>query len=106
MTTEENRLAGRCPFCGSGSVWSFGAAEWRCEACTREWNGSANTARKRRAALMLALYAEDTEQLREDETSLLGDLLADCMHLIGPEAVETCMNTGRDHYEAETGGEE
>jgi hypothetical protein len=55
---------------------------------------------------MLALYAEDTEQLREDETSLLGDLLADCMHLIGPEAVETCMNTGRDHYEAETGGEE
>lgn len=65
-----------------------------------------NTARKRRAALMLALYAEDTEQLREDKTSLLGDLLADCMHLMGPDVVEMCMGTGREHYEAERRGEE
>ncbi len=38
------RLVRRCPFCGSASVWSFGTAEWRCEKCTHEWNGSANTA--------------------------------------------------------------
>ena len=33
-----------CPFCKASSVWSFGVCEWRCETCTREWNGSAKTA--------------------------------------------------------------
>lgn len=41
---REPRLVRRCPFCGSVSVLSFGPAEWRCESCTHEWNGSANTA--------------------------------------------------------------
>ena len=65
-----------------------------------------NTARKRRGELMLALYAEETEQLREGKTSLLGDLLADCMHLLGPDAVEMCMSTAAEHYEAERTGQE
>ena len=44
LAHREPRLVRRCPFCGSVSVLSFGPAEWRCESCTHEWNGSANTA--------------------------------------------------------------
>ncbi len=43
--------------------------------------------------------------LESDET-LLSDILADCMHLMGPEAVKDCLRRGTMHYEAEARGED
>jgi hypothetical protein len=34
------------------------------------------------------------------------DLLADLMHLMGPETVQDCLRRGTMHYEAEARGED
>lgn len=65
-----------------------------------------NARRKRQAREVLAHYADMTGQEEEDHGTLLGDLLADCLHLLGPDVVARCMSTGSMHYEAEARGED
>jgi hypothetical protein len=67
-----------------------------------------NADRKLQARKLLDAYAEivgSYEHLKIDET-ILCDLLADCMHLMGREAVEVCMFWAGEHYEAERTGQE
>ena len=65
-----------------------------------------NARRKRQARATLDAYAEITGQHREDDETLLCDLLADCMHLMGRESVEGRLFMAGEHYEAEARGEE
>lgn len=65
-----------------------------------------NARRKRQAREVLAHYAEITDQEEESPTTLLGDLLADCFHLLGPVAVNQCVFMGSEHYEAEARGKD
>jgi hypothetical protein len=65
-----------------------------------------NASRKRRAREVLAEYGATTGNGDEEHETNLSDLLADCMHLMGPEAVEDCLRRGAMHYEAEARGEE
>ena len=65
-----------------------------------------NARRKRQAREALSAYAEITKQQREADETNLCDLLADCMHLMGREAVEGRMFMAGEHYEAETKGED
>jgi hypothetical protein len=67
-----------------------------------------NIARRKQARKLLDAYAKmmgPHMHLESDET-LLCDLLADCMHLMGREAVEGRMFMAGEHYEAEARGEE
>ena len=67
-----------------------------------------NIARRKQARKILDAYAEmmgPHMHLESDET-LLCDLLADCMHLMGREAVEGRMFMAGEHYEAEARGGE
>ena len=67
-----------------------------------------NLARRKQARKMLDAYAEmmgPHMHLESDET-LLCDLLADCMHLMGREAVEGRLFMAGEHYEAERTGQE
>jgi hypothetical protein len=67
-----------------------------------------NAARRKQARKALDAYAAilgASMQFEDDET-LLCDLLADCMHLMGREAVEGRMFMASEHYEAERRGEE
>ena len=65
-----------------------------------------NAARRKQARKALDAYAAITGQHWEDDETLLCDLLADCMHLMGREAVEGRMFMASEHYEAERRGEE
>ena len=65
-----------------------------------------NARRKRQARETLNAYAEITKQQREADETNLCDLLADCMHLMGREAVEGRLFMAGEHYEAEARGEE
>jgi hypothetical protein len=65
-----------------------------------------NARRKRQARETLAAYAKAVGQETEDRATNLLDLLADFMHLMGPEAVEDCLRRGAMHYEAEAKGED
>jgi len=65
-----------------------------------------NAARRKQARKALDAYAAITGQHREDDGTLLCDLLADCMHLMGRETVEESMFMAYEHYEAERRGEE
>ena len=67
-----------------------------------------NARRKRQARAALDAYAEmmgPHMHLESDET-LLCDLLADCMHLMGREAGEGRLFMAGEHYEAEARGED
>lgn len=67
-----------------------------------------NARRKRQARAVLDAYAEmmgPHMHLESDET-LLCDILADCMHLMGREAVEGRLFMACEHYEAESRGED
>ena len=67
-----------------------------------------NIARRKQARKILDAYADmmgPHMHLESDET-LLCDLLADCMHLMGREAVEGRLFMAGEHYEAEARGEE
>jgi hypothetical protein len=67
-----------------------------------------NIARRKQARKILDAYADmmgPHMHLESDET-LLCDLLADCMHLMGREAVEGRLSMAGEHYEAETKGED
>jgi hypothetical protein len=67
-----------------------------------------NLARRKQARKTLDAYADmmgPHMHLESDET-LLCDLLADCMHLMGREAVEGRLFMAGLHYEAEARGEE
>jgi hypothetical protein len=67
-----------------------------------------NADRKMQARKLLDAYADmmgPHMHLEGDET-LLCDILADCMHLMGREAVEGRMFMAGEHYEAEARGEE
>ena len=67
-----------------------------------------NARRKRQARAALDAYAEmmgPHMHLESDET-LLCDILADCMHLMGREAVEGRLFMAGEHYEAEARGED
>ena len=67
-----------------------------------------NLARRKQARKMLDAYAEmmgPHMHLESDET-LLCDILADCMHLMGREAVDGRLFMAGEHYEAEARGEE
>lgn len=65
-----------------------------------------NASRKRRAREVLAEYSATTGNGDEEHETNLSDLLADCMHLMGPKAVEDCLRRGAMHYEAEARGED
>jgi hypothetical protein len=65
-----------------------------------------NMARRKQARKALNAYAEITKQQRETDETNLCDLLADCMHLMGREAVEGRLSMAGEHYEAEARGEE
>lgn len=65
-----------------------------------------NASRKRRAREVLAEYGATTGNGDEEHETNLSDLLADCMHLMGPEAVKDCLRRGAMHYEAEARGED
>jgi hypothetical protein len=65
-----------------------------------------NERRKRQARETLNAYAEITKQQRETDETNLCDLLADCMHLMGREAVEGRLFMAGEHYKAEAKGEE
>ena len=65
-----------------------------------------NLARRKQARKMLDAYADmmgPHMHLESDET-LLCDLLADCMHLMGRESVEGRLFMAGEHYEAEARG--
>jgi hypothetical protein len=67
-----------------------------------------NLARRKQARKTLDAYADYAGphmHLESDET-LLCDLLADCMHLMGREAVEGRLFMAGEHYEAEAKGED
>jgi hypothetical protein len=67
-----------------------------------------NLARRKQARKTLDAYADmmgPHMHLESDET-LLCDILADCMHLMGREAVEGRLFMAGEHYEAEAKGEE
>ena len=67
-----------------------------------------NIARRKQARKILDAYADmmgPHMHLESDET-LLCDILADCMHLMGREAVEGRLFMAGEHYEAEARGEE
>ena len=67
-----------------------------------------NLARRKQARKTLDAYADmmgPHMHLESDET-LLCDLLADCMHLMGREAVEGRLFMAGEHYEAERTGQE
>ena len=67
-----------------------------------------NLARRKQARKTLDAYADmmgPHMHLESDET-LLCDLLADCMHLMGCEAVEGRLFMAGEHYEAEARGED
>jgi hypothetical protein len=67
-----------------------------------------NIARRKQARKILDAYADmmgPHMHLESDET-LLCDILADCMHLMGREAVEGRMFMAGEHYEAEARGQE
>ena len=66
-----------------------------------------NLARRKQARKTLDAYADmmgPHMHLESDET-LLCDILADCMHLMGREAVEGRLFMAGEHYEAEAKGE-
>lgn len=65
-----------------------------------------NARRRKQARRVLDAYAEITGQHREDDETLLCDLLADCMHLLGRESVEGRLFMAGEHYEAEARGED
>ena len=67
-----------------------------------------NLARRKQARKTLDAYADmmgPHMHLESDET-LLCDILADCMHLMGREAVEGRLFMAGEHYEAEAKGED
>ena len=67
-----------------------------------------NIARRKQARKILDAYADmmgPHMHLESDET-LLCDILADCMHLMGREAVEGRLFMAGEHYEAEAKGED
>ena len=67
-----------------------------------------NLARRKQARKTLDAYADmmgPHMHLESDET-LLCDLLADCMHLMGREAVEGRLFMAGEHYKAEARGED
>ena len=64
-----------------------------------------NARRRKQARRALDAYAEITGQHREGDETLLCDLLADCMHLLGRESVEGRLFMAGEHYEAEARGE-
>ena len=67
-----------------------------------------NLARRKQARKTLDAYADmmgPHMHLESDET-LLCDILADCMHLMGREAVEGRLFMAGEHYEAERTGQE
>ncbi len=65
-----------------------------------------NADRRKQARKVLDAYAAITGQHREDDETLLCDLLADCMHLMGRESVEGRVYWAAEHYEAERTGQE
>jgi len=64
-----------------------------------------NAERAGHARQTLEAYAEITD-IGEDDETMLCDMLADMMHLLGREAVEGRMFMAAEHYEAERRGEE
>lgn len=62
--------------------------------------------RKRNARQALDAYAQITGQHGEDDETLLCDLLADCMHLMGRDSVDGRAYWAAEHYEAEARGED
>jgi methanogenic corrinoid protein MtbC1 len=64
-----------------------------------------NAARRKQARKALDAYAEITD-IGEDDETMLCDMLADMMHLLGRGAVEGRMFMAAEHYEAERRGEE
>jgi hypothetical protein len=64
-----------------------------------------NAARAAHARQTLEAYAEITD-IGEDDETMLCDMLADFMHLMGREAVEGRMLMAAEHYEAERTGQE
>jgi hypothetical protein len=67
-----------------------------------------NAARRKQARKALDAYAGILGAIMrfEDDETLLCDLLADCMHLLGRETVEGRVYWAAEHYEAERRGEE
>jgi hypothetical protein len=67
-----------------------------------------NAARREQAREALDAYAGILGAIMrfEDDETLLCDLLADCMHLLGRETVEGRMWMAAEHYEAERTGQE
>ena len=67
-----------------------------------------NLARRKQARKTLDAYADmmGPHMHLESDDTLLCDLLADCMHLMGREAVEGRLFMAGEHYEAEARGEE
>ena len=67
-----------------------------------------NAARRKQARKALDAYAGIIGAVigLEDDETLLCDLLADCMHLMGRESVEGRVYWAAEHYEAERRGEE
>ena len=75
---------------------------------TKATRENARRKRQAREAARKALdaYAKAVGQEAEDRETNLLDLLADLMHLMGPEAVEDCLRRGAMHHEAEAKGED
>jgi methanogenic corrinoid protein MtbC1 len=64
-----------------------------------------NAERAGHARQTLEAYSEITD-IGEDDETMLCDMLADFMHLMGREAVEGRMFMAAEHYEAERTGQE
>ncbi len=67
-----------------------------------------NAARRKQARKALDAYAGIIGAVigLEDDETMLCDMLADMMHLLGRETVEGRMFMATEHYEAERRGEE
>jgi predicted nucleic acid-binding Zn-ribbon protein len=93
MTTKHN-----CEQCGerydeAGDGWCG-----TCPSCADK--AAANDERREHARQVLEAYSAITD-IGEDDATMLCDLLTDCMHLLGREAVEGQTRVAAVHYEAE-----
>lgn len=107
----------KCPRCRETAAIEIHPGNWRCEAC--DWSGTLYRERvvidgwpeaypgerADRARDALEAYAERVELGldRDGLETVMGDLVADCLHLAAAEQVDisSVLHAARRHFEAE-----
>ena len=60
-----------------------------------------NSDRKKWAKVALEAFSKETHMQGEDNETKACDLIANLMHLLGPESFDAALNVARMHYEEE-----